>query len=145
MLQCFQEGTFFSHGAQVQVVRVLIWEGRTILWRADFGFLSYVSTRLGFFKNTNHLPQCPLTALSALPGGSSPAAPAVSRALPARPQPGPYRYFMPVRRAVQPSRERPCMRRKLSMFLACAAARTSHSRCSSGLSVWRTGCRVQSE
>ena len=61
------------------------------------------------------------------------------------PRPAPYRYFMPVRRAVQPSRERPCMRRKLSMFLAWAAARTSRSRCSSSVSVWRTGCRAQSE
>lgn len=31
------------------------------------------------------------------------------------------------------------------MFLAWAAARTSLSRCSSRVSVWRTGCRVQSE
>lgn len=31
------------------------------------------------------------------------------------------------------------------MFLAWAAARTSLRRCSSRVSVWRTGCRVQSE
>lgn len=31
------------------------------------------------------------------------------------------------------------------MFLAWAAARTSLSRCSSSVSVWRTGCRAQSE